>query len=241
MTEFDFHAAAYTEVHDKYLPPGIENADFFKQKKDWVLGLLDQYFTGEQDLSTLDFGCSIGSLCNALIAHPRVSRVIGIDESKDSLRLAAQALVNVTSKSFSFFQSAENAASTLSEKRVHLITAFNVFHHIAPEARAHVIASLSSCLADDGIIAVWEHNPLNPFAQILVKACPFDENAQLLRRRKTVELFRREGFQPLISEYLNVTPPKLHRFMPAGILERASTSLPLGAQYRILFKKHRIN
>ena len=81
-----------------------------------------------------------------------------------------------------------------------------------------------------GSLFVFEHNPLNPMTQWIVKRCPFDEDAVLLRMGEARFLLRQVGFTLQAAHYINFFPNsglfrKLIRFEP--MLKK----FPLGAQY----------
>lgn len=69
---FDSYADHYEKVLNRYLPPGMEHADFFTQKREWMHLLIKRFFPLHSNLKYLDFGCGIGSLCEALIENPHV-------------------------------------------------------------------------------------------------------------------------------------------------------------------------
>jgi len=77
----------------------------------------------------------------------------------------------------------------------------------------------------DGLVAVFEHNPLNPLTRRVVRSCAFDEGVELIGRRELEQLFRAAGLIVADSEYLLFFPWR------ADALERRLTRLPLGAQH----------
>ena len=77
----------------------------------------------------------------------------------------------------------------------------------------------------DGLVAVFEHNPLNPLTRRVVRSCAFDEGVELIGRRELEQLFRAASLTVADSEYLLFFPWR------AEAVERRLTWLPLGAQY----------
>ena len=79
-----------------------------------------------------------------------------------------------------------------------------------------------------GIVAVFEHNPLNPLTRLVVARCEFDEGVQLLSTRKVRELLAHAGLHPLERRYILFFPWR------AAFLQRLEARLgpvPLGAQH----------
>lgn len=238
---FDPYADHYEKVLNRYLPPGMEHVDFFNQKREWMHRLIKRFFPLRSNLKYLDFGCGIGSLCEALIENPHVSEIVGVDESSESRRMACERISQLNQRPGSSqkvgFQVYEKISDLPAAAQFDLITAFNVFHHITPEKRADCARELTKYLSDGGILAVWEHNPWNPFTRILVRICPFDRDASLMPRSQAIELWKFEDLELQIDEYINITPPSFQRFKPVLAIEESLGGLPLGAQYRLAFIK----
>jgi hypothetical protein len=77
------------------------------------------------------------------------------------------------------------------------------------------------------MIALFEHNPLNPLTRKAVRGCKFDRDAELLGRRETARLLTEAGLFPR-RRYIEFFPRE------SGLLRRIEVRLgwlPLGAQY----------
>jgi hypothetical protein len=79
-----------------------------------------------------------------------------------------------------------------------------------------------------GLIAIFEHNPLNPLTRHAVNSCDLDAGVVLVRGGTAVTLLREAGATDVVrSDYL---------FTPLGgtlgrSADRALAWLPLGGQY----------
>ena len=58
-----------------------------------------------------------------------------------------------------------------------------VFHHIPQDEHVGWLRELHRVTRPGGLIAVFEHNPLNPLTIRAVNTCPFDVNARLIPAR----------------------------------------------------------
>jgi hypothetical protein len=82
----------------------------------------------------------------------------------------------------------------------------------------------------DGLIAIFEHNPINPLTQWIVRTCPIDENAVLLGRGRLSKLVSQAKFAAIESRYILFTPLDGARYRA---FDRMIGWLPLGAQYYV--------
>lgn len=107
-----------------------------------------------------------------------------------------------------------------------LTFAICVLHHVDPPARAGFVREVLRVTRPGGLVAVFEHNPLNPLTRLVVRRCAFDEGVVLVRRRALERLLAGPAAGDVASRYLLFTPWK-----SAWALERPLGRVPLGAQY----------
>jgi len=227
---FNAYSASYNAIHTKHLPPGISHEQFFVQKLAWVREWIDR--KGNQSPAVLDFGCNQGELTEAIQTLYPGSQVIGVDEAEESLNVARKkALPKGTA--LNYHLSLESMDSSL---KFDIITCFNVLHHVPISERKNVLRSLQDRLGPGGVLLIWEHNLWNPLTRYLVKICPFDEGVTLVPaswlRGSSVAM----GSEIQELEYLNIAPPRLHRFWPIKAMERLLRDLPIGAQFRAVLR-----
>ena len=107
-----------------------------------------------------------------------------------------------------------------------LVFAICVLHHVEPAARLDFVQELVRVTRPGGVVAVFEHNPLNPLTRLVVSRCAFDEGVVLVRRRALERLLVGPATDEVTSRYILFTPWKATRG-----LERPLGRVPLGAQY----------
>ena len=78
------------------------------------------------------------------------------------------------------------------------------------------------------MLAIYEHNPINPLTRLAVSRCEFDEGVELLGRSETEAMLRAAGLVPAESRYIVFFPWRGRAFRA---IERVLARLPLGAQY----------
>jgi SAM-dependent methyltransferase len=106
-----------------------------------------------------------------------------------------------------------------------------VFHHIPPRERRDALALIRRVLRPGGLLALFENNPWNVGARMVMARIPFDRDAHMLSPRLTATLLREEGFEILHTGSLFFFPRALKVLR---CLERPLGPTRLGAQYLVL-------
>jgi SAM-dependent methyltransferase len=236
---FDRVARDYESIHNRRLPPGVRSDEFIAQRAAHVIQWASDRYNGEE-FFFLDFGCGNGRMLKSLIESSAISpllerghlKLFGFDTSVESIK---------------------EAQNLLGDERVYLVSEINqlrgklyfdfvischVFHHIPPDQRGTAATTLRECMKPNGRLVIWEHNPYNPFARLLVNACPFDKDARLLTLDATKRLFENHSFRVVGQAYVDVFPPRWLQFPFLAAIEKRLMSHPFGAQYWIMFATH---
>lgn len=218
---FDRYAQAYGELHRESIRMSGEEPGYFADYKAAHVAARLGAKAGEP-LRLLDFGCGVGGTIPYLRAHLPRAQLHGVDVSGASLAQAAQAHPDAT------FTEIGDRRLPVDDASIDIAVAACVYHHVPPAERAHWTAELHRVLRPGGRLFVFEHNPLNPLTQKVVRDCPFDDDAILLPRRESMGLLRAAGFSGVEARYIVFFPQLLAALRP---LERRLGWLPAGAQY----------
>lgn len=105
-----------------------------------------------------------------------------------------------------------------------------VFHHIPHEEHQHWLSELRRVTKPGGLLAIYEHNPLNPLTVRAVNTCPLDVNAKLIRAGTMRQRALSSGWMDARVDYRLFFPSMLKSLRP---MERYLGWLDLGAQYRM--------
>jgi len=175
----------------------------------------------------LDFGCGVGNLFGHLSEFFPNTVYTGVDLSKDSLKKARSRFP--ANANFQEYDSPE-----WGNLKYDLIFSAGVFHHIPHTDHTKIINKLYSLLNSGGKLVIWEHNPLNPVTQKIVKDCPFDKDAVLIPSKTLREQF---NGVPLSNVQIIYTTffPKFLSFL--NFLDPYLGWLPIGGQYLIIGQK----
>jgi SAM-dependent methyltransferase len=175
----------------------------------------------------LDFGCGLGDASRLLAEVFPAAEVVGVDSATAALEWAeghhASARVSFAS------------VARLAEHGVFdLCYVSGVLHHVAPAQRHHVLGQIRAVLGAGGLLALFENNPWNPGARMVMSRIAFDRDAVPLSPRVARRLLVACEFRCLLSRALFYFPRPLAFLRP---LEPLLAGVPLGAQYWLLAAK----
>ncbi len=175
----------------------------------------------------LDFGCGLGDASRHLAEVFPDANVVGVDSAAAALAWAHE---HHASARVSFASIAR-----LSEQGVFDLCYVNgVLHHVVPDRRAAVVGEIRQALRSGGLLALFENNPWNPGARMVMRRIPFDRDAVPLSPRSARRLLAACDLRCLSSRSLFYFPRPLAFLRP---LEPLLARIPLGAQYWLLAAK----
>lgn len=217
---FDAHADDYSHRIERALGGlGGDHPFYARVKADEIVRLLG----GREPASrarVLDVGCGIGLL------HPhlagRVADVAGVDVSEASLEAARTRNPGLDYRSF------DGARLPFADASFDLATVICVLHHVPRTARGPLLGDVVRVVRPGGLVAVLEHNPLNPATRLVVGRCELDRDAELLSPSLSRRLLRAAGCVRIRTRHILFTPFRAAAFRR---LDAALAGLALGAQY----------
>jgi SAM-dependent methyltransferase len=224
-TGFDEYADAdaYGDAVQRSIGFSGANHDFFTRRKvQYLLDLASRWLGPPESLSALDFGCGIG-LTDAHLAR-RFGELAGVDTATEVVRRAAAANPSVSYRAY------DGEHLPYADERFDLAFAICVLHHVPPERRPGLVSELRRVVRPGGLVAVFEHNPLNPLTRLAVFRCAFDSDAVLATAGSIDRLLRGAALQPVERRYVILLPSDRRR---VWALERLLGGLPLAAQYYV--------
>lgn len=137
----------------------------------------------------LDFGCGLGYASQRLRQMFPAAEITGADTSRNALDAARQ---KNGGPGIRFVTVDELEADGGGYDLCHVN---GVFHHIAPAARPDALGLIYRVLRPDGMLALFENNPWNFGARMVMARIPFDRDAHMLSPLLTAHLLRQAGFQ----------------------------------------------
>jgi ubiquinone/menaquinone biosynthesis C-methylase UbiE len=218
---FDAHAASYDDAVDRSVSFTGRDAAFYARRKVELLEEIVRPRLGSlQGLSLLDVGCGTGTTDRQFA--PRVRKLHGVDVSEEMLVHARR---TVPAAEFSWY---DGEKLPFADESFDVVVGICMIHHVPASERFRVVSEMVRVTRSEGVVAVFEHNPLNPLTRHAVNTCALDQNVVLLPSHRTVELLR---------DAADVEPDLRHfLFSPLGgaigcSLDRHLRRVRLGGQY----------
>lgn len=222
--EFDMHSGSYRDQHQASVSFGGFELDYFAEYKAQVAkeiclkrGLVPE--------TIMDFGAGIGNAVRPLRSAFPNTQIKCVDVSEESLQRCVA--LNVHGSSVHAYDGYDIPFDSGS---IDMAFTACVFHHIPAENHVRLLSEIRRCLSPDGIMILFEHNPLNPLTQLAVARCPFDENAVLIGAREMKRRFRAAGYQDIHAYYRIFFPGFMSGWRG---LERWLEFVPFGGQYYV--------
>lgn len=224
---FDEYQAEYSETVNKSLNFSGLDVDFFtKVKTAYITDVIRAHFDDMSTIQLLDVGCGVGNYHGIL--EPHLGEIVGVDISESSLERARSINTNVQYRSY------DGVELPFEDNTFDVALTICVMHHVPPENWETFANEMKRVVRPGGLALIFEHNPLNPLSVHVVNNCPFDEDAVLLRSKKTKQLFRDAGLNDVKANFIISIPP-FNGILRA--MDRLFSKIPLGAQYYVVAKK----
>jgi ubiquinone/menaquinone biosynthesis C-methylase UbiE len=223
--EFDEVAQDYRAQHAHSTGVSVEALDYFATYKiEYVQQLWRE--RGRRPRVIMDFGAGIGNALAPMHEAFPEAEIIALDVSRASLDLVdAQAIPRVRTLAY------DGLNIPLADASLDCVFIACVFHHIPAEHHVKLLKELRRVLRPDGMLVLFEHNPLNPMTRLAVARCEFDRDAVLIGAREMRRRLQAGGFIRTERRFCLFFPPMLALLRP---LERYLGWLPLGAQYHLV-------
>lgn len=216
--DFDQYASQYDAVLQENIGKLGKDISYYAEHKIITL----KRYLGCLPEKILEFGCGTGrNLPFLSSAFPQAS-VWGGDISNDSLNMAKENNPSVT-----FFNVNERPKNI----KFDLVFISCVFHHIPVDQRTYWMRYIRKLLVHNGLLFIFEHNPLNPLTRHAVNTCPFDKEAILLWPKEFNRLLAAASICHKRTDYILFFPSAMRRL---NVLEKYLSFIPLGGQYMVL-------
>ncbi len=214
-------AAGYERDLARGLSLSGETADWFAEER--VRRVAERLEGAGGSLRTIvEFGCGTGNNLGPLArCFPR-ARIVGIDANQSMLEAARARHPEP--------QIELRAAPGDAAGATDLVFVNGVFHHMPHHTHGAQLEAFRSWLRPGGRLALFDNNPLNPGARLVMRRIPFDRDARMLSPYTLKRLARGSGFVDVTCRFYFVFPAPLRALRG---LEPHLERLPLAAQYAV--------
>ncbi len=224
--EFDKFADVYYEAHKKNIKITGEGPEYFSRYK---IKDFYEFFEGKiLPERIMDFGSGIGNSILYFREFFSQSKLTCTDVSTKSIEISKERFpgdeeyIEITNK------------IPVKDEGYDAVFTACVFHHIPHEEHEKWLEELWRVLRKDGILVIYEHNPINPLTVRAVNTCPLDENAKLIKAGVMKRKLQDAGWREVNVAYKLFFPGFFRSFR---WMEKYLTKVFLGAQWRIVAKK----
>jgi SAM-dependent methyltransferase len=220
-TDFDEHSDSYRQEIEQAISFSGADLDLFTRAKAEALLEMAARVGSPDRLAFLDVGCGIGETDRFL--EGRVGRLAGVDVAPRMLNRA-----RARNPWAEYLEFEEGQPIPFEDESFDVCFAVCVLHHVPRQQRLGLVTEMRRICRPGGLIALFEHNPLNPLTRRAVSGCEFDRDAELLRRGEALRLLRAAALPAAEARYI-IFFPRESRLLRR--IERRLGWLPLGAQY----------
>lgn len=225
--DFDRYKDTYSEEVARSIGfIGQEHGFFTRSKALHLLTLVGRHLGESSTLDVLDVGCGVG-VTDALIAS-HFRSVSGVDVSPGVVDKAADANPGIDYRTY------DGSTLPYGQDTFDVSFAICVLHHVDPPSRGALGREMARVTRPGGLVAIFEHNPLNPLTRLAVARCEFDDGVVLLRKAEVESLLVGNGLGILERRYILFLPWMMSL---SQTLDRALGRVPLGAQYVVVGRK----
>jgi SAM-dependent methyltransferase len=176
----------------------------------------------------LDFGCGLGYATKRLREMFPEAEITGVDTSEKALEAARQRNGGPGIRYVSLNDIRSDTGG------YNLCYVNGVLHHIPLGERPEALGLIHQLLGKDGVLALFENNPWNFGARMVMARIPFDRDAHMLSPLLTASLLRKTGFEVTRTDSLFFFPRILKMLR---CIEPFLSWTRLGAQYLVLGAK----
>lgn len=221
---FDHYTDSYRDaVEESIAFAGGDAARYVGAKARMLVELAGRRIGAPGRLRALDVGCGPGE--TDVFLEGRFGSLSGVDLSAGMVERAAS---RNPWASYSSYGPGEPLP--YEEASFDLSFAICVLHHVPPAEREAFVEEMRRVTRPGGLVAIFEHNPLNPLTRKAVRDCPFDEDAILLTRGEARRRLAEAGLAEVEAPYIVFFPREGDL---RSRVERRLGWLPLGAQYYV--------
>jgi ubiquinone/menaquinone biosynthesis C-methylase UbiE len=231
--EFDQYARDYFQELSHPLRNMIDpEGHYFIELKSLILqNLAARYFNDRPDIRIVDVGTGLGLFEKFL--SPTFTNIMAIDISYEMINVA-KAINPLQSASSAYVQG--NAYHLpFEDNYADLIFMSCVLHHLENSEVESTLKEIARICSPAGHIVFFEHNPRNPFTQLVVRTTPLDKNARLVSYKKLEHASLSAGIRIESREFFLYGTRKIDTFINRCL--PGMSSLPFGGQYALFGQK----
>ncbi|BBB46851.1 class I SAM-dependent methyltransferase [Pelolinea submarina] len=231
--EFDQYARDYFEELSHPLRNMIdpEGHYFIELKSRIIENLAAQYFNSRADIRMVDVGTGLGLFEKFLI--PKFNSITALDLSFEMLKVAKT--INPLPGGKSAYVQGNAYHLPMEDNYADIVFMSCVLHHLENNEIEITLREIARVCSPGGYIVLFEHNPYNPFTQLVVRTTPLDRNAKLVTYKKLRRSLTQVGIPVRRQDFFLYGTRGIDNFI--GHYLPWLDNLPVGGQYALIGQK----
>ena len=221
---FDAHASDYEAQLVQGIGASGESKEFFARGRVSALRTWWNRSGRPEPRRIFDYGSGIGDTGQVLANYFPEAQVLGLEPSAACVAVAEE---RYSHPRVGFHVLKDDGGKV---GKAGLVYTNCVVHHVRPTERPRLFTDFAKCLNENGILALFENNPLNPATRYVMSRIPFDRDAVPIPSWETRRRVRAAGLRLIHTGFYFYFPRPLRALR---VLERLLVHLPLGAQYGV--------
>jgi ubiquinone/menaquinone biosynthesis C-methylase UbiE len=158
-------------------------------------------------------------------------RIFAIDVSENMLKVA----VEMPASQGIGFALGNALAIPLPDSSVDLVFTSCVFHHVPRRALVPVLQECQRVTKRGGYVMCFEHNPLNPITQLVVRTTMIDRGSHLIPHWRMASALREAELEVIMARFVLFAPEPIDRVLSK--LGKWLYRVPLGGQYLVVGRR----
>ncbi|OIO88462.1 MAG: hypothetical protein AUK03_16200 [Anaerolineae bacterium CG2_30_64_16] len=228
---FDAYAGSYDREIDHPLRHFVDARGeyFVRLKCEQIQHIVGEVGLEPASMTVVDVGCGVGSFEGILGGI--FYRLVGFDISAEMLRVAAKSESSATKS----FVCSDAHAIPLPTSCAQLVFTSCLFHHLPEASAVPILRECTRICAEGGYVVCFEHNPLNPLTQLVVRTTPLDRDARLIFPSDLASAFQEAGLNAVERRFILFAPEPIDRRLYR--LGKWMYRMPFGGQYLVVGRK----
>ena len=231
--EFDQYARDYFEELSHPLRNMIDpEGHYFIELKCRILEKLAQdCFDSRPDIRIVDVGTGLGLFEKFLMS--KFTNITALDLSYEMLKVAKT--INPLPGGRSAYVQGNAYHLPLEDNYADIVFMSCVLHHLEHDEIEITLQEIARVCSPGGYIVLFEHNPYNPFTQLVVRTTPLDRNAKLVTYRKLKRSINKIGITIHRQDFFLYGTRGIDNFVRRYL--PWLDNLPAGGQYALIGQK----
>lgn len=208
---------------------------FVEIKSKHLIRKIKEYYGNVVDLKCLDLGCGTAETIEHY--NKEIKYTVGCDYSFGMLSFGLKKGLEKV-----FFINSLSEELPFKNASFNVVVLYGILHHIdSMEKISQMISEAYRVLHVNGMIGIYDFNPINPVSRYIVKTCEIDKAVKLDGHKslqypstfyawETREILKKIGFRIWKNEYLIFFPRLFRLFSP---LEKVFSQIQIGGMYAI--------